>query len=673
MATLIDKTRSAARQSMATATERAASYSKSNLAWGGLALAAVTVLAVNLFASTMFRSWKMDVTADGLYTISEGTKRSLAAIDEPIDVKLYFSKRLGDAAPIFARNFERVRTLLDQYRALSGNKLRVTVLDPEPFSDAEDRAVAAGMRGVRLNRDGDTGYFGLAGTNSTDNEATIPFFTPERERFIEYDVTKLIHGLANPKKRAIGLLSTQNLEGGLDPMMGMRGRPQPPQVIMEQIREVFEVRAIQRDATVIPKDIAVLMVVQPDNLPEATLYAIDQFALGGGKVLVFMDPVPEMARGPMGMPMPPQFEGFNRLLKSWGVAFDQGVVAADISKARRVQFGGGRGQVTDYVAWLALDKSAIDQKDPLSGGIERLNLASTGFLAKAEGATTSVQPILQTSAQAMVIGIDKIGPMPDAVGLLRAYKPGGKPLVLAARVSGEARSAFEGAPRPPAAAQEAKPADAAKPDDAAKDGKDAKVEPAKTEAPAGPPHIGSGKINVILVTDTDLLQDQFWVDVRDFLGQQIAVPNASNAAFVIGALENLSGSDALLSLRGRGVTDRPFELVDAIRRTSEQRFRDKEQALTTKLKDVQGQLAKLEQAGDGSVLVTERDRAAIDRFRTDLLTTRRELRDVKLALRQDIDRLDGWLRFANIVGVPLLIGLGAVGFAHWRRRRLQAA
>jgi ABC-type uncharacterized transport system involved in gliding motility auxiliary subunit len=299
----------------------------------------------------------------------------------------------------------------------------------------------------------------------------------------------------------------------------------------------------------------------------------------------------------------------------------------------------------------------LDQKDPLSGGIERINMASAGFLAAADKATTTFQPILTTTKQAMEIGVDKVGPMPDAVGLLRGYKPGGKALVVAARVSGDAKSAF---PEPP------KPAEAAKASDAKPEAPKADASKA---APAAPAHRATGKVNVLIVADTDLLQDQFWVDVREFLGQQVAIPNASNAAFVVGALENMSGSDALLSLRGRGVTDRPFEKVAAIRRDAEQRFRDKEEALTNRLKEVQGELAKLEKAGDGGVLVTDRDRANIDKFRTELLNTRRDLRDVKLALRHDIDRLDARLRFLNIIGVPLLIGAGALGFAYWRRRR----
>jgi ABC-type uncharacterized transport system involved in gliding motility auxiliary subunit len=181
-------------------------------------------------------------------------------------------------------------------------------------------------------------------------------------------------------------------------------------------------------------------------------------------------------------------------------------------------------------------------------------------------------------------------------------------------------------------------------------------------------------VNAIIVADTDLLADQFWVDVRDFLGQQVAVPNASNAAFVVNALDNLGGSEALIALRGRGADNRPFQLVDELRRDAERRYREKEQALTTKLKEVQDQLAKLENAGEGgSLILSEADRQSVEKFRADMLSIRRELREVKRALRQDIDRLDGWLKFTNIALVPLLIGIGGVGWAAARRRRTNGA
>jgi ABC-type uncharacterized transport system involved in gliding motility auxiliary subunit len=257
--------------------------------------------------------------------------------------------------------------------------------------------------------------------------------------------------------------------------------------------------------------------------------------------------------------------------------------------------------------------------------------------------------------------------------------------MLAARVAGTANSAFpEGAPKPAK-----KENDKAKTDEKAKQ-EPAKAEPSKEEpkaeakdakpkdekaetAPPAKPHTASGRVNAIVVADADLLNDQFWVEVREFLGQQMAIPNASNAAFVVNALDNLSGSESLIALRGRGAEDRPFKLVNELRRDAERRYREKEQALTAKLKEVQDQLAKLEKTSEGgAVLVSESDRQAIEKFRADMLATRRELREVKRALREDIDRLDGWLKFANIALVPLLIGAGGLGWAALRRRRAHA-
>jgi ABC-type uncharacterized transport system involved in gliding motility auxiliary subunit len=636
------------------------------LAWGGLLLGAVILLAVNLIASSALRDARLDLTKERLYTISEGTRKTLRAIDEPVDIRVYFSKKLGEAAPSYGKMFERARTLLEQYSGIARGKLRVTFLDPEPFSDAEDRAVAAGLKGIRLNQEGEMGYFGIVGSNSTDTESSLPFVSTDRERFLEYDVTKLIVTLANQTKSAVGLISGIPIEGNPgNPMMGLP--PSPPPVILEQIREFFELKPIAKDAKEIPADIGVLVVVQPDGLSAETAYAIDQFALSGGKVLAFVDPVAETQRqgGPMMMmgSRPPDFTEFDKILKAWGVAFDTKTVVGDISRARRVQFGGGpRASVTEYVLWLGLDRRNLDERDPLAGGIERLNMASAGFLEKAPDATTQFAPLVRTTADAMKIPAESVSMMPDAVGLLRNYKRGGQPLVLAARVSGDAKSAFpDGAPPPPA------------PDAKAEAGKAPAAPEKKSDAPVPAKRVASGKINVVLVADSDFLGDQFWVDVREFLGQQVAIPNAHNGAFVLGALENLSGSDALISLRGRGISDRPFEMVADLRRDAEERFRNKEQVLTARLREVQTKLASLEKQGDGENLVlTDKDRQEIEKFRGDMLSVRRELREVKRELRKDIDRLDGVLKFANIAAVPLLIGFAGIGWAAYRRRRTSA-
>jgi ABC-type uncharacterized transport system involved in gliding motility auxiliary subunit len=663
----------------------AARLDRKTLAWGALVLAALLTLSANLIFSAIAKNAKADLTAERLYTISEGTRRVLKRIDEPISVRLYYTRKLGEVAPLFGKYFERVKALLEQYRDLSAGMVQLTVLEPEPFSDAEDRAVASGLRGVRLNQDGETGYFGLIASNTTDNDAAIEFFAPDRERFLEYDLTKLINGLANPKKRVVGLIAGIPVDGGtMNPMQPMR-QPAPAWTVMEQIREFFEVRPLEQTITEIPGDIDVLMLAQPNALSKEAVYAIDQYVLRGGRVLAFIDPVAETTppSGPMGMPSMPPAGDILDLLKAWGVSIDTEKLAGDPSMARRVQFGGGPGGrpiVTDYLAWLQVDTPHINQADPLAAGIERLNLASAGFITKVDGATTNVQPILQTSPGAGEMGATSLRVMPDPLALAREFKSGGKPLMLAVRITGEAKTAYpDGRPKP---AETAKPDDktgdkpddtAAKPEVAA--AKEATVGTAKaTAAPKGEPvipHFASGPVNIILVADSDLLHDQFWVSIQELLGQRIAMPQAHNAAFVINALENLSGGEALAMLRGRGINDRPFERVADIRREAERRYREKEQALNAKLKDLQGKLQQMEtRSGEGGqILLSDKDRQTIEGFRNEMIEVRRELRGVQAELRRDIDRLGGWLKFFNIAAVPLLIGLGGIAVGLSRRRR----
>jgi ABC-type uncharacterized transport system involved in gliding motility auxiliary subunit len=683
MTTTNDQTRSFLTRTWDWATARSSKLSRRTLAWGGIVLAGIVFLSVNLISSVVLRNWQGDLTQDRLFTISDGTREILHSIDEPITARLYFSKKLGETAPSYASYFGRVRALLEQYRDISGGKLQLSILDPEPFSQAEDRAVAAGLSGMRLNPEGELGYFGLVATNATDNQETIQFFSPDRESFLEYDVTKLIHTLSNPKKHVVGLMTSLPLDGGTMPMNQQRT---PPWLIMNQIREFFDVRTLAESTTSIPSDIDVLMVAQPRNLTPEAAYAIDQYALKGGKVIVFADPVPEAARLAMMGKTGNGMEELNKLLKSWGVAFDPKKVATDIEHARRVQFGRQQGgMVTEYVAWLGLDKNSIDQHDVLSAGIDTLNLASPGFLAKADGATTTFTPILKTGNQAMEVAVKDIGFGADPVTLLRNYKPGGKELVLAARISGEAKSAFTGKPKADDAAKKEgeekkegddKNAAASTP---ATDGDKADAtkpaESATTKAPekadgTDKSHVASGKINIIVVADTDLLADQFWVQQRELMGQQVIMPTSHNASLVLGALENLSGSDALIALRGRGVRERPFTWVESLRREAERQYREKEQALTDKLKGLQQQLAGLESKGQGgAVILTDDERQTIENARAEMLNTRRQLRDVKLELRRGIDRLDGWLKFANIALVPLLIGVGGLVWSLWRGRR----
>lgn len=657
----------------------ASRMSSGSIAWWAIGMAGILLLTTNLLVGNWMRNWRADLTEDGLYSISASTRKVLSSIDEPIKVQVYYTKALGEQAPAYGAHFQRVRTLLERYRDLAGGKLRLSFIGPQAFSDEEDRAVGSGLKGIRLNSEGDMAYFGLVATNTTDNVERIDFFAPERERFLEYDLTKLINGLSNPKKKVVAMITGLPLEGGPGNQM-TRGQPQPPWAILGQIREFFELRTLQQDVKEIPSDVDTLMLVQPNGLtPEAAL-AVDQFALKGGRILAFIDPVPEIARVfSMGRDVPPAAE-FAKLLNGWGITIDTAKVAADIAQARRVQFGGGQGQqgsVTEYVVWLSLDKRALEANDSVVANVETINSASMGSLGVAEKSSLKLQPILQTTERGALVDADKVSMRPDPLGLLRGYQPGGKRLVLAGRFNGDVRTAFPNGIEPPAEPKDVEKKGEAK-EGEKKDDAAVKAEAEKKAAEAKPkgtpPAITTGKLNAIVIADTDMLHDQFWVDERDFLGQKIQIPLAHNAVLVVNALENLTGGEALRDLRGRGVKPRPFTVVDEIKRDAEKQFREKEQTLQTKLKETEQKLQGIQQKGEGgNIILSDKDRETIEKFRTEMLGTRRELRDVKLALNQDIDRLGATLKFINIAAVPLLIGLGAIGLAIMRRRSDRAA
>jgi ABC-type uncharacterized transport system involved in gliding motility auxiliary subunit len=364
--------------------------------------------------------------------------------------------------------------------------------------------------------------------------------------------------------------------------------------------------------------------------------------------------------GPGGSDLP-------RLLQAWGIEMVKDKVAGDRANSRRVNAGtGARVVPADYLAWLTMRGGNINRDDPMMSNIGQVNMASAGILKKREGAATAMETLIATSPQSMAIDVASLsggpGGQPDVLGILRGFKPGLEGLIVAARISGDAATAFpDGPPKP-------------------KEGEAAAAAPKPEEKPLPPQDVKSQKpINVIVVADTDLLDDRFWVQVQDFFGQRLAVPTANNADMVANALDFLAGGGELVGLRGRGTSVRPFEVVRAIERDAEARLRGTERELQDKLNEVKKNLRDAE-TGDkaGSTpSLTPQQQQTIEKFRAEMLDTRKQLREVQLALRRDIDRLDGVLRFINIGLVPIVVAaialvVGAVRLARRRRRAAHA-
>ena len=510
-----------------------------------------------------------------------------------------------------------------------------------------------GLNGVPLADGGELGYMGIAGTNTTDDKDVIPFLQPGREQFLEYDLTRLIYNLANPKKKVVGLVSGLPIDA--DPLKKYK-----PWHVIEQMKQFFEIRTMGFEPK-ITDDIDVLMVVHPFGLSDKALYDIDQFVMRGGKTMVFVDPYAEEGtRSNQAMRLPPdQGSDLEKLFKAWGITYARDKVLGDLGSAQRVSAGLddlGRPIITDYVAWITMRKDRMNANDVVTGELRIVNLASTGFIGKAKDANIEIEPLITSTKSSAPVDAQKVRFQPNPANILKEFTPDEKSYVIAARVSGTFKSAFAAGPPKKKGGKK---------DDIVTD-KDAK----KIKAL---PHLAKAKVpaNLIVVADSDILADAFWLRTQDFFGQQLVVPTANNADFVINALDNLSGSSALIGLRSRGLSNRPFLKLQEIQRAAEDRYRDREQALVKQLDEIQKKLKNVqtkEKAG-GTTVLSSKQREAIVKFRADMIKIRRELRQVQLRLREDIDTLDAWTRVLNIGAMPVAVAVIAIALALARRQR----
>jgi len=617
--------------------------------WGGGALLALAVLFVGLtiLFGHLFRGWRLDLTQNGLYTTAPGTEHILKGLKEPVNLYFFYSEKLaGQLSPDLKTYGTRVRELLDEMVARSNGKLHLSVIDPQPFSEDEDRANELGVRGAPAGNAGQNVYFGLAGTNSTDGKQAIEFFDPRKEEFLEYDVVKLIYQLSNPKKPVIGWLSTLPM-GGPDMFDPQTGQSREPPVVYSQAEQLFTVKTIAPTATAIDADVDVLVIVHPKGFPPGLQFAIDQYALRGGKILMFVDPYAEGdqagadPRNPMAAMTANKSSDPGPLLSAWGVDFNPKEVVGDLAHALQVGMRQGEAPVR-HLGILGLDQSTFNPKDVVDAGLSNINVATIGHLKPHKGAQTKFEPLVQSSKEAGILATERFAMLFDPNTLRDGFKPTGEIYTLAARVTGNVTSAF------PSGA------------------------PSGSVVPAGGALKQSAKpLNLIVFADTDLLQDYLWVRVQNFFGQRVAQAMASNGDLVANSLDNLAGSTDLISVRGRATFTRPFDRVDALRRNAEVQFRATEQQLESELKSTEDKLTALESKRNdkSSLILSPEQEKELDRFQQEKVRIRKELRGVRAGLDQDITSLGNRLKVLNIIVAPLVFVGIAVFFALWRRSK----
>ncbi|QDU68108.1 Gldg family protein [Engelhardtia mirabilis] len=623
----------------------------------GAAAVVVGLLSTNaLFDRTL--GWaRADWTADHLYTLDEGTRELVSGLSEPVRLQLYWSDTSAKELPAYRAHAQRVREFLEELVLASDGKLSLEVLDPEPFSEAEDQATAAGLAALPIDGTGAALTLGLVAHNSVDESESIPFLDPSDEALLEYEVARLIYALDRTSPTKVALITSLPLEGGpADPMAALSGGPppEPPWQVLTQLRKAAEVELVAPDAEALPEDAEVVVLAHPKGLSDGLLRAIDEFAFGGGDLIAFVDPHCEAVAGepdPFSGSMPgPESSDLGPLLEAWGVEFDPSRVVGDRAQAQRVTVRNRRGGIeqTDMVTWPQLRGDSLAGDDPLVARLEAINVASAGSLRLRDGAKVKLEPILTTSDDAGTLPSATVAGFPDPRGFASALVSADGPLTIAARLSGQIGRAFAA-------------------DDAGGDGAE------DVDGASGEPETATAG-GIVLVADADLLADRNWIQEQRF-GQMLLgyARLADNGDFLLNAVEALGGDGVLLGLRGGGTGQRSFERVEDLRRDAEAKYQAREAELQGEIGEAQARINELqrEKTGEDQMILSDAQAAELDRLQQEMLVARKELRAVRHGLQEDIDRLGQRLMLANVLGMPTLVAL-LTGLSLWRRGRRAA-
>lgn len=681
----------------------------------GLVALAVLVLLVTVVIQILFRGARIDLTEDHLYTLSSGTRNLMRDLQEPLTLKLFYSRKATEGIPQLRNYARRVEELLREYAHASGGKVSLEVIDPEPFSEQEDEAAGYGLQAVPLSMGNREMYFGLValsgdagkeeGSATAETPADAPatvqkrqeiigFFHPDKERFLEYDISNLIYSVGQTARPKVAVISDMPVNGSYGYMAQRAGQSW---VSMAQLEQLYDVQYLEDPVKVISDDVGVLVLILPDGLSDDTLYAIDQYILKGGHALVFLDPhaEEESARGGgmMGGGSATRSAYLKTLLDAWGVEMVPERFVADEDHALSV--GGRSGGPVRHLGILGLGEDNFSSDDVVTANLKTVNFASAGALRLKDNASVRMEPLIWSGINAALLDSAKLTMSYDPKALYKDYQPAGERYVLAARVTGDVKTAFpDGFPSSKVEVSDTNSAEPEmKPESIVEDqplpveimapGEKKEEEEEEEEEvvasePAGAveekPQIMTSRqpVNLIVVADTDVLTDRLWVHVNNFFGQLMATPFANNGDMVVNMVDNLAGNADLISIRSRGQYSRPFTRVDALERAAQASFMNKEEALTQRLQETERKLSELQagKQGQDALVLSADQQKELARFHQEKVKIRKELRDVQHQLNQDIENLGTRLKLINIFAVPLLLTIVVVGF-RMRQARYQ--
>jgi ABC-type uncharacterized transport system involved in gliding motility auxiliary subunit len=636
----------------------------------GLALIAAIVLAVNLIAIVLLGGSKLDMTEEKLYTLSSGTKNILGSLGDDIKGQFYCSKSEMANVPVLRDYAARVLEMLREYQSVSKGKFFLEIRDPKPDTDVEEQAEQAGLQGIPTNA-GSKFFLGLVLKDESGREQIIPFLHPDKEETLEYDISKAIYTMTHPAKKKVGVISSLNITGRekmRNPMM-MNQEQERPWMCIRTLSESYKVEDIDTKADSIPQDVDLLLIVHPKDLPGPIRYAIDQYVLRGGKTLAFVDPfcqadLESMPNNPQIRMQAPIASNMPDLMQAWGVQLETGgdkaspmggaqgmKVVADPLTAYQIP---GRNQ--EVLVWLNLREKNRNADEIITSGLDNCLMAFPGALRKVNTSDDiKITPLFETSEDANTMDdmMLKFGLDPEQIR--KDFKKGSSKIALAYKITGKFKTAFP-------------------------NGKPAAAKSEDEETPPPPPSPDPGQLKeskeagtVIVVADVDMISDRYSVQVQNIFGRQFATAINGNLAFLGNAVENLTGSNDLISLRSRGRSQRPFTKTAEIQARAGEKWRQEEENLNKKLQDAEQRLTELQKGTQDRKVLDQQFAREIEKVRAERTATRKKLREVQRNLREDVEKLTARVKFLNIVLVPLFVVVAGAGVGIIRTMRRRKA
>ena len=573
--------------------------------------------------SGIFSRTRLDLTENNLFTLNDGTINILKNIDERIHLKLYYSDEATNNIPQLRTYKNTVEDLLHEMQRYSDSKLEISLIDPKMFSPEEDEASQYGLQALPVGEGGENIFFGLVGENTLDSSEVIPFMQPDRESFLEYDIAQLINSLNYPEKKTISIMSSIDIKARFDEA---KGEPVQAQVFVTQLEKDYIINHLDNNSESIDSNTDVLMLIHPKELSDKTLFAIDQFVMKGGRLLVFVDPLAQAEivkpdpQNPMAAYQADKNSDLNKLFQSWKVSYDPNKVILDDSYALSIQTRQG-SRPTRHLAYLALKDKAFNNEDIITRELDAVNLATSGYFV-----SDNLQPILNSSVMASTASTDALKFLMDPSTLFNNYKADNKNYTIAGRVSGKIATAFP-------------------------DG----IEGIEVSSVIN----SNNEPKIMLFADVDVLFDQMWVRSQNFFGRNVFSAFADNGNLITNLMDNMAGSPDLINIRGRKNSARPFTKVIELQKASDKKFREQENVLKQRLRETEEKLNKIqrEKGQQDRLIMSQEQEQELQKFQSEKLEVRKKLREVRRSLDKDIKDLGSNLKIINIGFIPLLISL----------------